>query len=116
MEAAEFVQNYAKYPTDVFAYRYYQKEKYTCCDLMFIQVIEVNNKYVYLPSLVKILVGNDGKVIYNYENHKLVHTPFTHIAKNYTELEDIEYAPNSRCPIEMSDFTMAFNMFLYNDY
>jgi hypothetical protein len=116
MEAIEFIIKYSKYPNGVFAYRYYQKEKYTCCDLMLIQLIEVHNKHVYLPSLVKILVNNDGNVIYSYENHKLKYTPFVHIPKNYTELENEEHVPNFRCPIEMSDFTMAFNMFLNNDY
>ena len=125
MEAAEFIQKHFKYPNDVFAYRYYQKEKYTCCDLMLIQLIEINNKYpnlsslvkyVHLPSLVKILIDNEGKVVYNYENHKVVNTPFLHIAKNYTELESEKHQPNFKCPIEMSDFTMAFNMFLHNEY
>ena len=121
MEAVNFIQKHFKDIDKIFAYRYYKKQHYTCCDLLLVQVVSINRLYSYLPVTVKILSDDNGKIIYNYENYKLIDTPFPHLAKNYTELEDtkdaeFQYHPNFRCPVEMQDFTQAFNLFLSNDY
>ena len=116
MEAVNFIQKHFKDIDKIFAYRYYKKQHYTCCDLLLVQEVHIGfGDTCHLPATIKILVDNDDNVTYNYENHKLEHKPFWHLAKNYTDVPNQQYCHNKKLPVEMSDFNLAYGLFLNLD-
>lgn len=119
MEAVNFIQKHFKDIDKIFAYRYYKKQHYTCCDLLLVQWVDIEcgGEVCYLPATIKILVDNEDNVIYSYENHKLERKPFKHLAKNYTDVPSKQYCHNKKLPVEMSDFNLAYGLFLdlFND-
>lgn len=107
MEAIEFIQKYLnKYVNHIYAYRYYKKEHYVCCDVLLIQVFEYphSEQEFRLKTTIKVLLDNSGNTIYVYDNYKKENLPFPHLKKNNEEIDISEYCCNRGFAIEIFDF------------